>query len=112
MLDRTFAAPADPTRCAIVSRLCQGEAPVGELARPFSIGLPTLIKHIRALEDGGLVTTHKAGRVRTCTRPPRRFEALMLGCALASTRVRACWSGSRHVSINSRKRASDNERFA
>ncbi|MCI1193829.1 metalloregulator ArsR/SmtB family transcription factor [Calidifontimicrobium sp. SYSU G02091] len=70
VLDCTFAALADPTRRAIVARLCQGEAPVGELARPFSIGLPTLLKHIRVLEDGGLVTTRKAGRVRTCTLVP------------------------------------------
>lgn len=70
VLDRTFAALADPTRRAIVARLCQGEAPVGELAKPFAIGLPTLLKHIRVLEDGGLVTSCKAGRVRTCRLAP------------------------------------------
>lgn len=69
-LDRTFAALADPTRRAIVARLCRGEAPVSELAEPFDIGLPTLLKHIRVLEEGGLVTSRKAGRVRTCTLAP------------------------------------------
>jgi len=70
VLDRTFAALADPTRRAIVARLCRGEAPVSELAEPFSIGLPTLLKHLRVLEEGGLVTSRKAGRVRTCTLAP------------------------------------------
>lgn len=69
-LDRTFAALADPTRRAIVARLCRGEAPVSELAAPFDIGLPTLLKHLRVLEDGGLLTSRKAGRVRTCTLAP------------------------------------------
>jgi DNA-binding transcriptional ArsR family regulator len=70
VLDRTFAALADPTRRAIVARLCRGEAPVGALAEPFDIGLPTLLKHIRVLEEGGLITSRKAGRVRTCTLTP------------------------------------------
>jgi DNA-binding transcriptional ArsR family regulator len=69
-LDRTFTALADPTRRAIVARLCRGEAPVSELAAPFDIGLPTLLKHIRVLEEGGLVKSRKAGRVRTCTLAP------------------------------------------
>lgn len=73
-LDRTFAALADPTRRAIIARLCQGEAPVGELARPFAIGLPTLLKHIRVLEAGGLVTSRKAGRVRTCALAPEALR--------------------------------------
>lgn len=65
-LDAVFSALADPTRRAIVARLAQGEASVGELASPFSIGLPTLLKHIAALERSGLVSSRKAGRVRTC----------------------------------------------
>lgn len=65
-----FAALADPTRRAIVARLCSGDATVGELAQPFDIGLPTLLKHIRVLERGGLVSSAKSGRVRTCSLTP------------------------------------------
>lgn len=69
-LNLTFAALADPTRRAIVARLCTGDATVGELAEPFEIGLPTLLKHIRVLEEGGLVSSEKTGRVRTCSLTP------------------------------------------
>lgn len=69
-LDLAFAALADPTRRAIVARLCSGDASVGELAAPFEIGLPTLLKHIRVLERGGLVASEKSGRVRTCSLTP------------------------------------------
>ncbi len=66
----SFAALADPTRRAIVARLCSGDATVGELAEPFEIGLPTLLKHIGVLERGGLVSSEKSGRVRTCSLTP------------------------------------------
>lgn len=69
-LSLTFAALTDPTRRAIVARLCSGDATVGELAEPFEIGLPTLLKHIRVLERGGLVSSKKSGRVRTCSLTP------------------------------------------
>lgn len=69
-LNHAFAALADPTRRAIVARLCRGDATVGELAEPFEIGLPTLLKHLRVLERGGLVSSAKSGRVRTCTLTP------------------------------------------
>ena len=65
-LDRTFSALADPTRRAILSRLCDGPASVGELSKPFDIALPTLLKHVRVLEKSGLVSSEKVGRVRTC----------------------------------------------
>ena len=65
-LDKTFAALADPTRRAIISRLCQGPASVSELSEPFGIALPSLLKHVRVLEESGLVSSQKAGRVRTC----------------------------------------------
>ena len=77
-LDHAFAALADPTRRAIVARLTQGEASVGELAEPFAIGLPTMLKHIGALERGGLIVTAKTGRVRRCALVPdalRQTEA-------------------------------------
>jgi DNA-binding transcriptional ArsR family regulator len=65
-LDHVFGALADPTRRAILSRLGEGEASVGELARPFAMALPSFMKHIRVLEAGGLVESRKSGRVRTC----------------------------------------------
>ncbi|MFN4202661.1 MAG: ArsR/SmtB family transcription factor [Tabrizicola sp.] len=77
-LDHAFAALADPTRRAIVARLTQGEASVGELAEPFAIGLPTMLKHIGALERGGLIVSTKLGRVRRCALVPdalRQTEA-------------------------------------
>lgn len=69
-LDNIFGALADPTRRAIVARLSQGEASVGELAEPFDMALPSLMKHIRVLEAGGLVESEKHGRVRTCRLMP------------------------------------------
>jgi DNA-binding transcriptional ArsR family regulator len=65
-LDRTFSALADPTRRAIISRLHDGPKTVSELAEPFSLALPSLLKHVRVLEDSGLVSSEKNGRVRTC----------------------------------------------
>src|SRR5215475_8517386 len=69
-LDHVFAALADPTRRAIVMRLCEGEASVGELSDPFEMALPSLMKHIRVLETSGLVESEKSGRVRTCRLRP------------------------------------------
>lgn len=66
-LDRTFHALADPTRRAVVDRLARGgEATVSELAAPFPIGLPTFLKHLKVLEESGLVSSRKVGRTRTC----------------------------------------------
>jgi DNA-binding transcriptional ArsR family regulator len=69
-LDTLFGALADPTRRAIIARLSRGEASVGELAEPFDMALPSLMKHIRVLETGGLVESEKHGRVRTCRLMP------------------------------------------
>ena len=65
-LGAVFHALADPTRRAVLSRLTQGPAPVKELAAPFGMGLPSFLKHLRVLEDDGLIRTRKVGRVRTC----------------------------------------------
>jgi DNA-binding transcriptional ArsR family regulator len=65
-LDRTFAALSDPTRRHILDRLAEGPATLGELARPFDITLPGLMKHVRVLEKAGLVVTEKKGRTREC----------------------------------------------
>ena len=65
-LDSTFSALADPTRRAILARLALGEATVGELARPFAVSLPAISKHLRILEDAGLMARHKDGRTHRC----------------------------------------------
>lgn len=69
-LDHVFSALSDPTRRAVLERLGQGEASIGELAQPFNMALPSLMKHVRVLEDIGLVESHKHGRVRTCRLKP------------------------------------------
>ena len=63
-LDRTFSALADPTRRDILERLARGPASVSELARPYGISLPGVMKHVRVLEGADLVTTVKQGRTR------------------------------------------------
>ncbi|WP_376986459.1 ArsR/SmtB family transcription factor [Bosea sp. R86505] len=66
-LDDAFRALADPTRRAVVQALGRGPASVSELARPFEMALPSFLQHLRVLEESGLVTTAKSGRVRTCS---------------------------------------------
>ena len=74
-LDRAFSALADPTRRAIVSRLCNGPKSVSELSEPFDLALPSLLKHVRVLEQSGLVSSEKVGRVRTCKIEPSALHA-------------------------------------
>ncbi len=62
-LDKTFAALSDPTRRAILARLARGDASVTELAAPFAMSLPAISKHLRVLEQAGLVERTKDGRV-------------------------------------------------
>ncbi|OGH00543.1 MAG: transcriptional regulator [Candidatus Lambdaproteobacteria bacterium RIFOXYD1_FULL_56_27] len=69
-LDLLFGALSDPTRRGILSRLCQGPASVGELKEPFLMALPNLLKHIRLLENSGLIETQKYGRMRICSLKP------------------------------------------
>ncbi len=67
-LDRTFAALADPTRRALVARLSQSDSlSVSELAKPFAMSLPAVMKHLDVLSDAGLVTRSKTGRTVACT---------------------------------------------
>lgn len=66
-LDDVFVALANPTRREVVRRLGQGPASVGELSRPFSMTLPSFMKHVRMLESSGLIRTSKSGRIRSCT---------------------------------------------
>ena len=73
-LDRTFAALADPTRRGILERLGRADASIGDLAERFAMTRTGVAKHVRLLEDAGLVATHKAGRVRTVTVGPHRLD--------------------------------------
>jgi DNA-binding transcriptional ArsR family regulator len=66
-LSQTFAALANSTRRAILARLAEGEATVNELAEPFSMSLPAISKHIRVLEDAGLITQGQKAQYRPCT---------------------------------------------
>lgn len=66
-LDDVFHALSDPTRRAVLDRLGRGPASVSELGDPFDMALPSFMKHIRILEEGGWIRTYKRGRVRTCT---------------------------------------------
>jgi DNA-binding transcriptional ArsR family regulator len=67
-LDRTFSAVADPTRRAILARLARGEATVTELAAPFKNrkSLPAISRHLRILEQAGLMRRRKVGRTHHC----------------------------------------------
>ena len=73
-IDRTFSALADPTRRQLLERLGRGDASISELAEPYGISLTGMKKHVRVLEEAGLVTTEKVGRVRRCRLGPRRLE--------------------------------------
>lgn len=66
-LDQTFAALADPIRRAIVSRLAKGDATVLELAEPFAVSLPAISKHLKVLEQAGLITRSKDAQRRPCS---------------------------------------------
>lgn len=65
-LSAIYLALSDPTRRAVITRLGQGPASVSDLSKPFEMGLPSFMKHIRVLEDCGMIRTAKAGRTRTC----------------------------------------------
>jgi len=65
-LDRTFAALADPTRRAILGRLMEGDALLKDLAVPFDMSLPAVGKHLKVLEDAGLVTRRREAQRRPC----------------------------------------------
>ena len=88
-LDRMFHALADPTRRAIVARLAQGPASVSELSSPFEMAMPTLLAHIRVLEDSGLIASAKRGRVRTCAIRDGALDATLAWL----DRQRAIWEG-------------------
>lgn len=75
-LDAVLTALADPTRRTVVDRLGRGPASVGELAEPLAISLPSFMKHVRTLENCGLIRTKKTGRVRICVLNRDRLRLL------------------------------------
>ena len=77
-LDATFAALADPTRRAILARLARGNASVAELAEPFAMSQPAISKHLKVLENAGLIST-----AQDAQRRPRRIEGVRLAEATA-----------------------------
>jgi DNA-binding transcriptional ArsR family regulator len=74
-LSATFAALADPTRRAILTRLSAGEATVNQLAEPFALTQQAVSKHIKVLELAGLISRSRAAQARPCRIEPTRFEA-------------------------------------
>ena len=73
-LSSTFAALADPTRRAILSRLAGGEAAVTELAEPFDMSLPAVSKHLKVLERAGLIARSRDAQWRPCHLEPARLK--------------------------------------
>ena len=88
-LDSTFTALGDATRRAIIERLADGPATVSELAAPLPMSLPAVMLHLKVLEESGLVTSQKTGRVRTCRVNP---QALSLAEQWVNDRRRT-WEG-------------------
>jgi DNA-binding transcriptional ArsR family regulator len=73
-LDDSFAALSDPTRRGVLEQLGRSDASITTLAEKFQMTLTGMKKHVGVLEEAGLVTTQKVGRVRTCRLGPRRLE--------------------------------------
>ena len=73
-LDTVFRALADPTRRAVVARLCTGPSSTSELAHGFDMALPSFMQHLGVLEECGLVSSAKEGRVRTWALNPEPLD--------------------------------------
>jgi DNA-binding transcriptional ArsR family regulator len=73
-LDASFAALSDATRRGVLEQLGRADASITDLAEKFHMTLTGMKKHVVVLEQAGLVTTEKVGRVRTCKLGPRRLE--------------------------------------
>src|SRR5207249_4218862 len=69
-LDATFHALADPTRRAMLANLARGERSIGELAEPFAMSFAGAAKHVKVLEEAGLVARRKVGRMQMCSLSP------------------------------------------
>lgn len=75
-LSATFAALADPTRRAILARLADSEATVGELAEPFDISLPAISRHLKVLQAAGLISQGREAQRRPCRLEPEALRAV------------------------------------
>lgn len=75
-LSAKFAALADPTRRAILARLCEGEASVNDLAAPFDMSLPAVSKHLKVLEKAGLISRGKAAQWRPARLEPEALKTV------------------------------------
>jgi DNA-binding transcriptional ArsR family regulator len=89
-LDHAFGALADATRRAILTRLAQGDATVGELARPFAISLPAVSRHLKVLEEAALISNERQGKHRLC----RLNRATLAGAQDWLDFSRRFWMGS------------------
>lgn len=87
-LDATFAALASSTRRAILARLAEGEATVNELAEPFDLTLPAVSKHLKVLQEAGLIQRGRRAQFRPCVLDP---EALDVALSWAAA-CRATWN--------------------
>jgi DNA-binding transcriptional ArsR family regulator len=74
IMDQVFFALSDPTRREIIARLARGGASVGELAKPFKISAPAITKHVRTLEQAGIIKREINGRRHECRLTPRLLE--------------------------------------
>jgi DNA-binding transcriptional ArsR family regulator len=86
-LDRMFFALADVHRRGMLDRLCRGPASVSELAEPLGIALPSAVKHLAVLEQGGFVASQKVGRVRTYTIELKTLDAMEAWVAKRKTQL-------------------------
>ncbi len=75
-INRVFSALADPTRRAIIERLCDSPASVSQLAKPLDMSLAAVVQHVQFLEASGLIESRKTGRVRTCRIRPATLSAV------------------------------------
>jgi DNA-binding transcriptional ArsR family regulator len=88
-LDRMFFALADVNRRGMLDRLSRGPASVSELAGPLGIALPSAVKHLAVLEQGGFVASEKVGRVRTYQVEPKALDAMEAWVAKRKTQLHA-----------------------
>jgi DNA-binding transcriptional ArsR family regulator len=89
-LDGVFSALADPTRRRIVERLARGPLTVGEIAAGFPISQPAISRHVRVLEESGLLERRVSGRVHRCTLSPKAMH----GASAWIEKQRAFWNAT------------------
>ena len=110
-IQTVFHALADPTRLAVVERLCQGDATVTELSEPHDMALPSFLQHLKVLESAGLVSSRKQGRVRTVRAERKTLDQIERWV----NENRAYWSGAldnleEHAKSEKRRKHSEQRR--